>query len=240
MTKKIPTLLAAALLSGCATVSIPLPAELASLQKLPVSGRQGWMPGRDVRFGDYRTERVRRSATEIDEYPGLLTSRGEHAQYYSFRLREGEAPAARVGCAAEATARATRVPVLGGQVTGVSASQLECRLSPQDAAGDEGDEWTLSLASRGGSPMSGTLTGDGAELEIEGTRAMEGGASQLDATGYYLRRDGRTLAAVEVVDGGGVWMDPSLPDEDRLQVAGAAMALLLYESLGEDFEAEEQ
>ena len=236
MTKKIPTLLAAALLSGCATASIPLPAELASLQKLPVSGRQGWMPGRDVRFGDFRTERVRRSATEIDEYPGLLTSRGEHAQYYSFRLMESDAPAARVGCAAEATARATRVPVLGGQVSGVSASRLECRVSPADDCG----EWTLSLASRGGSPLSGALTGEDAELEIEGTRAMEGGASQYDATGDYLRRDGRTLAAVEVVNGGGVWMDPSLSDEDRLQVAGAAMALLLHESLGEDFEAEEQ
>jgi hypothetical protein len=236
--KSTSIVLAALALSACAPAAIPVPTELSAAPKMEVSGRQGWRVGQRVRFGPYGTERVRRSPTVIEEYPGLVSTRGEHSQYYSFRLTEDGAVVARVGCVAEATARAGRVPVIG-EVTSLSRASLQCSLSPSEATSTADDEWTLLVETRNDRPLEGTLSGEAGRFEVEGTSRIEGGASACcNTSGYYLRRDGRPVGAVEVINQGAVWLETGLSGEERRMLAGAAMALLLHEALGEDYTTE--
>ena len=217
--------------SGCAMASIPVPAELSSVPKLSVGGRQGFQIGQRIRFGAYATDRVRRGSTEVGETRGVLSSTGEHRQGYSFRLMADSAEVARVGCYTEAVARATSLPA-GIEMSGVSRAALECDILPPDA--DTGG-WTLALAARNGRVLTGELApreaGEGETFQIEGT--TEGGC--CEATGYYLRRQGRAVAAVEVINNGGVWLDPSLTSDERHALAAAATALLLRQELGESY-----
>ncbi|HEX2202070.1 MAG TPA: hypothetical protein VHG91_02175 [Longimicrobium sp.] len=219
-------------LSGCALASIPVPAELSSAPKLSVGGRQGFQLGQRIRFGAYATDRVRRGSTDVDETHGIVSSTGEHRQGYSFRLMADSAEVARVGCYTEAVARATSLPA-GIEMSGVSRAALECDILPPDA--DTGG-WTLTLAARNGRTLGGALEAkdDGGRFDVEGTTA--GGC--CEATGYYLRRQGRAVAAVEVINAGGVWLDPALTPNERHALAAAATALLLRQELGESYTRE--
>jgi hypothetical protein len=55
-----PSLLVVAfvLLSGCQSVDVATPASVGAAPRLEVSGRQGWLPGRYVAFGEFRTSEV--------------------------------------------------------------------------------------------------------------------------------------------------------------------------------------
>lgn len=231
---RIALLLPVLALSGCAMAAIPVPPELASAPKLEVEGRQGWMMNQRIRFGPYATTRVERSSTRVREDDGVITTEGAHDQRFSFGMMENDAEVARVQCRAHAVASATSLP-LGVEMSGVELSSLDCAVSPRD---EESDHWTLELSARNGRKLAGTLEGDGERLDVVATTRLANASACCSTTGFYLRRAGRTVAAVEVVNDGGVWIDPALSADERRVVASAAAALLAFQALGEDFTRE--
>jgi hypothetical protein len=231
---KTPILLLAALgLSGCALSTIPVPAELSTAPKLSVQGRQGWNPKSRLTFGPYRTGPVDRSATWIHEHGTVFSTTGEHEQTYAFVLLQDDQVAAYVDCWADARATQLDLPVVG-EITSQGRAALRCDILPAE---DTTRAWVLEIESNRGGAYSGFLRGDDGKLEVQGTRDLADARwPTMETTGLYIRREGRALAAVELVNHGGVWLDPSLDGFDRDVVAGAAAALLAFEALAEDYD----
>ena len=233
-TRLTAALLAAFSLSACSLSTIPVPAELSAVPKMPAHGRQGWAPKRTIRFGPYETAPVRRTPAYVDVREGALSTRADHEQDYSFELMQDSVSLAYVECRADATTTAIDLPVIG-EVNTHPRSGLDCDIEP---AFDDAGLWRLDIAASRRRDMRGTLEGEEGTFEVVGTRDLDGWkyGPGIDVTGFYIRREGRTVAAVEIVNDGGVWIrGEGLSEDEHAAVAGAAAALLAYTALGDDW-----
>ena len=200
--------------AACGTVGYPVPAELATVAPLRVSGRQGVLVNQRLSFGPYATGEVRRSATRGTEVRDQLDSHAaDVVQRYAFSLDRAGAKAADVECTAEGRAAST----LG--VTWESRRALHCAVTP---AG--GERHTLQLESSRDRPLAGQVVGP-AGYRVTGSDRV-GGGRVTGTAGYTLTRvGGPAVAAVDVMNDGAVY----LADASGDVVAAVAAALLLYQ-----------
>jgi hypothetical protein len=225
--------LAPLLVGACATAHMAVPEGLEPQAALPVHGRNGFRPGHALSFGDFRVDGVSRSSPR--------TSRESHAvgdgahlrlgaesadQRLRFRLREGDGAPWRAWCGQNAAQGRSRLPVVGEITHGFRAS-LACTVVPE---ADSAALWHLDLAED--RAATGTLQGGGATFQVVSTDHLEGSRMRtMDATGYVFRRDGRAVAALDVLGAGAVRIDPALPPEQRAAIAASMVALMLRADL---------
>ncbi len=80
--------------------------------------------------------------------------------------------------------------------------------------------------------MQGTLSQGNQVLAVRGTNRLAGTPFPLgDTSGYVFEAGGRTIAAVEVINNGAVWLSPGLDPALCGPVTAAISALLLFEEL---------
>jgi hypothetical protein len=236
-------------LGGCATARMAVPGELAAAPDLAVSGRQGWNAGHELTFGAFRVDGVSHGATRVrrdrpagddgvvDAAAHVRTGRERSRERFRFRLREGDGPVWRTECHQAAEQHRSDLPVVGEVTHGFRAS-LACTVSPaadSAADGSTAAPWTLQLdeAQR----LGGTLTGADTRFTLAGVNHMEGSKlGTTDATGVVFSRDGRAVAAVDLLNGGRVRIDPSLTRDQRAAIASAAAALLLRPDLEDELD----
>ena len=65
--------------------------------------------------------------------------------------------------------------------------------------------------------------------QLQGVKFRSG-----DPVGYEVTSGSQVIAAVETINRGRVWIDPSLSTEDRMRMAAVSTALLMYKPVGED------
>ena len=84
-----------------------------------------------------------------------------------------------------------------------------------------------------GDPMSGELEFGADRWQVRSTAATENKliAPPGSLIGYEIRRDGRVLAGVEVINGGRVWISPASSQLDQDRFATAITALLIYREI---------
>lgn len=236
MTRRIAILLClllAAVLPATAKLreaAMRLPAELAQAERLPVSGRQGWKRVERLTFGPYRVEDVDRSLTKGSNLQLLFYEGAKARQTFGFSVAGGDLPAWRGEAATTVRRRALD---LGVEVELRNKSGFAARLAP---VGQPGSAWTLQLNETRERPLAGALSGAGRSLEVTGTNRLAGTPFPLGETaGYVFTVSGRTVAAVETLNDGAVWLAPDLAPELRGPVVAAASALLLFEELRKTF-----
>jgi len=202
------------LAAACGTVGYPVPAELATVAPLRVSGRQGVLVNQRLSFGPYATGEVSRSSTRGTEVTDVLDSHGgDYRQRYSFSLARDGAKVADVACTAEGSGASTL------DVTWRLKRVLKC-----DLAAPDGAQRTLLLDSSRDQPLAGGVTGSEG-FQVDGSYRVGGGRVSGTA-GYTVRRGGGTpVAAVDVLNGGAVYLAGAGDDV----VAAVAAALLLYQ-----------
>jgi hypothetical protein len=202
------------LCSACGTVRYPVPAELATVAPLQVSGRQGMLLNQRLSFGPYATGEVSRSSTRGTEVTDVLDSHGaEYRQRYSFALARGGSKVADVECTAEGSGAQTL------SVTWRLKRVLSCRLTAPDGA-----PHVVRLESSRDEPLAGRVTGREA-FEVAGSDRV-GGGRVTGTAGYTITRNaGGPVAAVDVTNDGAVYI--AGPADDVL--AAVAAALLLYQ-----------
>jgi hypothetical protein len=212
---------------GCQAARMPLPEGLATAERLPVSGRQGLRPGTRLRFGSFEAHPVTRSWTRGRERGAIPTAtERERTQTYRFTLREDGAERWFVAC--RASLRSVRFDVGPILVNPSDESALYCNLQ---AAGDERIAWELELEERHGRPLAGTLALAPTRLNIVGTARVESALPMGLTTGYEIRVGDDVLGAVEVINGGAIWLRHDLDPGRRQLLAATAAALLLLEDL---------
>lgn len=200
--------------AACGTVRYPLPAELATVAPLRVSGRQGVLVNQRLSFGPYATGEVNRSSTRGTEVTDVLASHGgDYRQRYSFSLARDGTKVADVACLAEGSGAETLT------VTWRLKRVLQCNVTAPD-----GGLRTLYLESSRDQPLAGRVTGSEG-FEVAGSNRVGGGRVSGTA-GYTITRGDRTpVAAVEVMNDGAVYMAAGGGDV----LAAVAAALLLYQ-----------
>lgn len=252
------TIALAATLAGCAAgpVQVLPPDALAAATALPVTGRQGWLPGRELRFGDYATRGLQtRQQTQGSSCPnGCSTA---NLGLYKHRFDE----------AFSTSTQRTRFTLVGPggaeadvQLTGqlnqhkrewltrwfglptsfghelVRQVRFVGTVQPADPALPG---WRFALRDDGGTglQLQGWVADDnGRALALQPLSRLAGRAGGPPVTlpggalGYAFELDGRVVAAVATAGAGTVWLSPELPPELRLSIAGLASALLLKDA----------
>lgn len=214
----------AALAAGCGTVSMPVPDSLAQVEPMPVSGRQGFrLRGRTIRFGEWTARVTDEPDRTGRDREGVVTRTTERRMRWAFEM-SGPGAALQVGC--DATGTESNVPVGGVEVETASASSLDCSIA---GAADRAERTLRLRRDRGDDPLAGSVEGPASAWTVAGTDRLARGPRQDAATGYVVRDGDATLAAVEVIDDGRVWIAPGPAEQDRAALAAVAAALLIFE-----------
>lgn len=230
-------------LSACATARMSVPSSLEGAERLAVSGRQGWRgwDGAQARldYGEWTVTEIRRSAERGREWrvglPGIpMLEVSDAAQRYSFTVRDGGNQAMRAACAAylDVVALGARAGDDGIRAEPSSKSQLRCLLAD---AQDTTVRYVMDLTESGERPLSGALRrlgADGDSLRVSGTNRMERSRIPSGETvGYHLDHAGRTIAAVETMNGGALLLARDAAAPVRRLASAVAAAVLLHDEL---------
>lgn len=216
-------------LTAFKTARMEVPAGLAgSATVLDVTGHNPRTWNKPIGFGAYRTSTVR-EGTEFSWSVEAFGVRGGMAKKrYRLVLEAPDAGAWEVECLTRSI-EAWR----GGwsvELTDAFTPRLVCGLRDRD----EQRTYRLVLGSTG-NQLRGVVQPGGASdgtrplLEIRSIHRLEGSRLPFgEPAGYAIDRGATTLAAVETLNRGRVWLAPDLQPEDRGAAAASAAALLLY------------
>lgn len=210
--------------------ALRLPEALASAERLPVSGRQGWKLLERIEFGPNRVHGVERSITKGSDLfaavPGISYEGSKRRQTFTFKL-SGEGTAVWRGAAATNLRR--RAMDVGVEIEFRNKSGFTALLS-SDARPEQA--WILDLKEKRELPLEGTLSLGTQVVTVKGTNKLAGTPLPLGETsGYVFEAGGRPVAAVEVINQGAVWLSSGLDPALRAPVTAAISSLLLFEEL---------
>ncbi|HET6564051.1 MAG TPA: hypothetical protein VFG52_01455, partial [Xanthomonadales bacterium] len=201
-------------------------------QAMPVSGRQGWLVNQQLRFGEFTSGPVKRGWTFGYNIPFIVRFSGAREKL-GFSVQDASGGKAEFFCLGKL--REYDLPVLNKafEVNLKTTDVFTCGIAIDDQSFEFYSE-NLHQNPRF-NEITGQLQGAGLDLVIRPVASLEGGQSSWSTTalGYELVQDGKTIAAVETLNEGRVWISPALPDSQQLVVAGVASALLLRSSLAE-------
>lgn len=220
-------------LGACTPAAMRLEPGLAERSgAMPVQGRMGWQIGQTLSYGPYATGPVERGWTLGYDVPFVLRFRGarEALAFRQFaphgaadvvlanRLRDWELP---VAADFFSVAVIDETALAGSVIAPRGVWDLFVQSSSGDLAGTRSDGFVRSAD---------------ALVTLHEVRefATADGAPALPSDrplGYEFRIAGRIVGAVELIDGGRVWLEPSLDGEQHLVLASVASSLLLRSEL---------
>lgn len=205
--------------------------ELAAVERLPVSGRQGWKLVEKLQFGPHTVHDVARSLTKGSDLrfgadKVLFYEGSKRRQTFGFLLSTEGVLAWRGAAATNLHRRALE---RGIEVELRNRSGFAATLT---SALDPNEVWTLEMTESGERPLKGTLRRGNMVIDLEGTNRLAGSRLPLGETTGYIVRDGPdTVAAAEVLNNGAVWISPKTDAAHRGPILAALSALLLFEEL---------
>ena len=231
MTTKTPLFLLALTtsLSACAAGSMEIPAELATVERLPVEGRSGWSASQRAAFGPWEATDVDRSWTKGSGWRigvGPIGGGSDRAaQEYAFRFLEDGSEVGRVECAAVGSRNTGTSRIVDIDLS--SREALECRQEGETAEGEP--LWEMVVEAVRDGHLEGFLR-FGPDRYVVSSSGTGGKFMPVSRHGFEIRnRSNEVVAAVETVGDGAVILSPELTGTTRTRLAAAAAALLLYE-----------
>lgn len=224
---------ACSLLLACYKSAVHVPPELAPAPRLEVTGSRGWHAGERLAFGEYDTVRRHRAGAAARFLADLVRATVEEPVEFVLRARDHDLWT--VSCA-----RVERLEEPGPDDVQPLAfpvdrwglgQRLSCTL--RHAGGDSASSWRLTVQPVPNEVPDGELIGPTGRLQVVGSVHNHEGQVLRGARplGYYIRGGGRAIAALEVIGGGAVWLDPELSPGQRDIIAAALAALLIWDGL---------
>jgi hypothetical protein len=212
--------------TGCTEARMAVPAELQQRQVLewPVTRSMPLFRRGTLSFGPYTVREFKRgwaSSSSLSVGPGAVY---EGSEPYHFQLHLGDTAPLAVACRSALKGYDVNLGLfLKGLSAGESKRQLLCDIGP---------EGKLALAElpRLEQPFGkvvGRLKVGAVDLDIESSRMTQQGA-EVTFAGFVVRHEQRTVAAIQTMNGGHVWMASDLAPEVRAAVAMVAAPVLLH------------
>ena len=241
MAGQLLTVAVALSLCGCGVAHMALPQDLQSeTSALSVEGRYLLIFNDSLEFGPYRVTDIDRGWTTSEGYSlsiGEFEFGGsESHQSYAFSMAEPDRPGRHVECTTTSDMSDMETDgFLGGRfgVEFSSDQHLLCTLT-QDGGGNPARLAMARSASAGDTALHGVLADGDTRIDISGTHRLDATSLRSGSpSGYIFEMDGRPVGAVEVINGGTVWLNDSLTPEARSAMAAASAVLLLYQDATE-------
>lgn len=211
---------------ACGQPRMQVPPEIsAKSEVLEATDRSSWsgsLADESFQLGPYAIKDVDRDwdSSSGVAVGGISHEEGEGGYAYQF---EGKGKKEAGRCMTGKTD--TGVALGSGFALEFQFSKLACSC----AAG--GKEATVLVKSEG-SKYTGSLTTSGGTYPMRSVHELEGGSTVEKPTGY--RMDGETVGAAEVTHPGRVWLDKSLTDDERIEIACLFAGLMLYKPKSND------
>ena len=207
-------------LAACQVAQMRVPDSLSSFTPVSVEGANPRRWNTPVRFGAHGTTTAREGMSWDFGFRLLGVQTGIAFQPYRLVV---ESPGATVQ--AECI---TRNVVLNRRDLSLDAGGLA--QLPALACGFQGaGDGTLRLRTTATNAEQGEAVFGRRTFTVRSIRNFQGSDwPSGEALGYEILLDDWTVAAVETINQGRVWMDPDLDDRDTARVAAVITALLLY------------
>lgn len=214
---------------GCTTPNIIFDKNLTEhASPMPVKGRQGFQIGQVIQYGAYKTSKVKRGWTRSYDIPFVVNFRGAKEKLH-FTQFGPNGESAEVFCISKFTDH--YVPVLG-DFFGIPLKYEDHFAGTVYQEGMK-SPWDFIIYTPDGGTIKNTTTGliknGETTIEIRGVREMEKQKYllKLDVYGYEFLSNGKSIGAVQTVNNGRVWIDPTQSNEVKLALASVATGVLL-------------
>lgn len=231
-------------LSACTTPQMLLQEPLASAATpMPVKGRQGWLFNQTLSFGPYQTDRVQRGWTFSYGMDVFLAELQGAQQKFSFALHDEKDQRYTVMSAHQLRGLSIPADRFAPQARPAVQELLSLTVRTQDMMAatlyDHQQEQTWHMLMmhpddflKNGKYV-GLLTSEKAvPIQVVPVRKLAGQQSWGgDIVGFEFQQDGKSLAAVELLNQGKVWIDNTLTDDMQSLLAAACASLLLQQEI---------
>lgn len=223
------TLVILASLFSCKPAEIAIDPTLKA-RAMPVKGRQGLQIGQVIRYGEFKTDEVRRGWTGSYDVPFVVRFRGAKEKL-SYTQYGTEGLQAAVACVSRFKSTEIQlvedyfsVPV---KLTNFFAGNIHF--------GKGGSTWDFILHNPNGDFLREQASAGYAQngtnrIDIQAIRGLKGQTGllkEVTVAGHEFRLNGKVVAAVSTLNKGTVWIDPNLNAEMKTVIAAVATGLLL-------------
>ncbi|AHM60776.1 hypothetical protein D770_12610 [Flammeovirgaceae bacterium 311] len=236
----------ALVLAACTTPQMLVDQQLTNQSTpMPVSGRQGLLINQKIRFGHYESEKVQRSWTRSYSMDAFLAKLQDARDKYSFTLFDNDRGAYTIDAVNHI--KGAELPVgrfLGSNTSDALRELASFTVQTKDLfaatmySNSRQEEWHLMLMNRDDIRRNGRYAGllinnqQQQQIEVLPVRKLQGAKTWgTDIIGYEFRQEDKSLAAVELINKGRVWIDPTLDPNMQLVLASASATLLLQQEL---------
>jgi hypothetical protein len=228
---------------GCTSARTAFPdnTEKAEFSKLKVEGRGGFSFFTEkMSFGGYSVQLFRgwtSSDSSSSFIPFVKDSTQEKEQKYSFRIAgpDGFSSEGKCRAFAKAEQQGVRLFKVSVDMDGTLESSLEASFI---SSGTDKSEMKISGSIES---KKGTVKGDAFSFQIQSTRKIEKSRWETaDVSGYYIMDNGMTLAVVDVLSGGTVYIRKNIKKEYLPAVISSTTALLAYNDVAKDIKNDMQ
>lgn len=200
-------------------------------QELPVEGRKTFKPNGSFKIGEYAVANVYRGWRRSGGFNILGYENLKARQKYEFSLQNGQGDEWYVFGASRIHEKNL-----------TSSNGISIRLAPNleyytsHFTSPESGQWHLLIADPGHyqdrKRFDGELTNGSTSYTITPVYNFEGKGLPLpDIVGYEFKAGDKVQAAVQVLNNGKVWLQPTLSSDERMVFTSAMASLLLYDKL---------
>ena len=228
----LATLFLVLVAAACQKQHMAVPADLATAaQLLPVedrSGATGLLVNEGFRFGPYRVSDVDRDWTRRgSEWAGWnpFKSRETTRAGYAYKFTQGTSAAAGQ-CMSNVGLDKLDLPVIGEVTQDVGMLACRCQGSGMSIDG--------IVEQKGGDAWQGQLNTRGGVLVLASVSRLENGATTREPTGFEARDTQRSVAAVETLRPGRIWLATTLDAPTQAELACLFAGFLLYQQPDRD------
>lgn len=214
---------------SCKTPQLQLDPALRA-KPLKVKGTQGLMIGQVVRFGDFKTSKVKRGWVNQYDIPFFIRFKGA-SEKLSFTQYGPDNLEAMVSCISKLKSRELEILQDFFTINLTHENYFAGNILPSDGAAP----WDFVLHNPNGDfqrdlPSAGIARNHIRFIEIKAIRSLHDQPqwlSKFTVYGYHFYLDGKPIGAVSMMNSGTVWLERDLDPEVKIVVSSLATALLL-------------
>jgi len=216
---------------GCglqpARMLIPEPLT-SNTDEMIVTGRQGFTWGKDLTFGDYALEDIKRGWVSSTSVGILFWSKTKAHREFQFVLNS---PYQEENFEIKAVTNARMQELDFGSRSWTLNLQMDAQYLTVADCNLSGELWTVIMASNDqtGHLVEGVITNGTRQIKIVATRKLKGAAFDVtDEIGYYFMENNEYLGAVENINDGAVFMKQNLENKTKDLLAICSGVVFIY------------
>ncbi|WP_196894823.1 hypothetical protein [Aureivirga marina] len=228
-----------ALFSSCKTPNIVLSNDLKQETTIhEVSGRQGWQFNQIIRFGEFKTSKIKRGWNLGYNFPFVVHFQGAKEKL-RFEQITPDNQKAEVFCIGEF--KSAEIPLLDD----FFAISIHHEDYFAGSIKNEKLNWDFIIYEPDGGSWENTTTGEivnnhnpKEKIILKAVKKIENQANwiNIDVHGFEFIQDGKSIAAVSLLNNGRVWMHNTIDENTKLVVSSVMTGLLVRHSMSEGFE----